>query len=166
MQHTRSDSTDAHRGSRHTSSPRIGYSQNLLHGSNPGASIRSAADHRRNSPIHQPHHRQQGDVLFGTGFSTDIRSAKPVRDRHQVDKSQSNRSVTGVFITQLDPKTTPIRLSDFIRRETGLLVRPEKLNTRYNSYGSFYIPADRNARGVLLNPSLWPRGSKLKPFYS
>ena len=104
--------------------------------------------------------------MHGTGVSSGIRSAKPARDMHRRPHSQPNRSVTGVFVTQLDPKTSPHRLSDFIRRETGISVRPEKLNTKYNSYGSFYIPADRVAREVLLNPALWPRGSKIKPFYS
>lgn len=139
----------------------------MLHGSSSTDSyIRPAAGNRNSSPTHPPYQRQKSDMVHGTGWTTVIKPAKSSKERPQTHSSQSNRMITGVFVTQLDPKTSPMRLKDFIRRETGLHVRPEKLNTKYSTYGSFYIPADRSARDTLLNASLWPRGCKLKPFYS
>ena len=79
---------------------------------------------------------------------------------------QRNRSVTGVFITRLNPRLTSRQIESFIKRETGLKVRPEKLETKYDSYSSFYIPGDSQLRSMLLDASLWPSGALLKPFYS
>ena len=80
--------------------------------------------------------------------------------------AQRNRTVTGVFITRLSPRLTSRQIENFIKRETGLKVRPEKLETKYNSYSSFYIPGDSQIRSMLLNGSLWPSGALLKPLYS
>ena len=117
------------------------------------------------SPIRSRNH-QQSDVIFGTGLSVGIKAASYNKDRHETEATHSNRTVTGVFVTRLSPRTTSGQIEKFVKRETGLCVRAEQLETRYNTYSSFYIPCDRNIRNTLLNASIWSEGILLKPFYS
>ena len=108
---------------------------------------------------------QKDDVVFGRGFSTNIRSVgKP--SKHSTATKQNQRRITGVFLTRLAPKTSAAQVALHVRKETGLTVRPEKLETKYNTYSSFYIPGDQRCRDELFCKDLWPMGSLLKPFYS
>ena len=66
----------------------------------------------------------------------------------------------------LNPKIIPRQMESFIKRETGLYVKPEKLVTKYSTYSSFYIPCDGPARRSLLDANIWPVGVMLKPYYS
>ena len=107
----------------------------------------------------------KSEVVFGTGIATDIRAVRGRREQ-QSGEQRKARSVTGVFITRLDPRLSAIKLGSFIRRETGLTVRPQKLDTKYQTYSSYYIPSNGHMRQTLMDPSLWPSGTLLKPFYN
>jgi hypothetical protein len=80
--------------------------------------------------------------------------------------SSANKSCTGVFITRFTSHTSPANIETYVRHEAGLSVKAEKLPTKYNSYSSFYIPCSGQIRTKLLDGSIWPRRSLIKPFYS
>ncbi len=109
--------------------------------------------------------RKPTGVIYATGSTMDIKAAHGANPR-QDSGLQRNRTITGVFITRLTPRLTSRQIENYIKRETGLKVRPEKLETKYDSYSSFYIPANSQVRSMLLDGSLWPSGALLKPFYS
>ena len=109
--------------------------------------------------------RKSNDVIYATGSTMDIKAAHGSNPRKDSGPHR-NRTVTGVFITRLNPRLTSRQIESFIKRETGLKVRPEKLETKFDSYSSFYIPGDGHIRSMLLDGSLWPSGALLKPFYS
>ena len=110
--------------------------------------------------------RRHKDVIYGAGLSSEIRVATHRRDSKREVAKQDHKTVTGVFITRLDPRISPRKIQDYIKRETGIHVNVEKLDTKYNTYSSFYVPADKQVRATLLNAWLWPEGAMLKPFYS
>ena len=106
-------------------------------------------------------HRQQSSnkVIFGKGKSTGIRA---INDRSK--QSNGNKSITGTFISRLDPRTTSRGLALYIHREFGLTVRPEKLTNRSGLCSSFYIPGNRVLRQKLMDADMWPEGTLIKPF--
>ena len=110
-------------------------------------------------------YQRDSSVLIGQGQRTSIRAMGNQRgptSRH----SQGNKTITGVFITRLDPSTTEHQISQHIKKETGMSVRAEKLATKYPSYSSFHIRGDRYTRDCMLEPSLWPSGALIKLFHS
>jgi hypothetical protein len=121
--------------------------------------------HRTSSPLPN-RHQKQNKVIIGNGPNTDIAAAHNNRDRNNSKNDYNNRSVTGVFVTRLSPRTTSRQMEICIRKQTGLGVRAEKLVTRFDSYNSFYIPCENNIRSTLLDACIWPRGVMVMPFYS
>ena len=107
---------------------------------------------------------KNSSVINGTGKSTGVRTAAVTKRPNSRD--MTNRTVTGVFVSRLDPYTTPKQIYLHIKRMTGYICRPEKLQTKYGGYSSFYILADVLHRRVLLDPQLWPSGTLLKLFYN
>lgn len=102
--------------------------------------------------------------VTGTGKSTCVRSSEKTNPRSPYQRG--NRTVTGVFVTRLGPYTTTNQLFQHIRTATGCTCQPEKLQTKYGGYSSFYIAADRKLRATLLDPQIWPPRVLVKPFYS
>ena len=68
-------------------------------------------------------------------------------------------------MTRLSSRTTTQQVERNVHVETGLTVRAEKLDTRYNTYCSFYIKGDRRLRDQLLSADIWPEGTLVKPFF-
>ena len=101
-------------------------------------------------------------VVFGSGVRTGIR-AIPKDAKSNV---RGNQVITGVFVTRLDPNTSPREIQQHIKTETGMFTKPEKLQTKYPTYTSFYIPGDKLTRDRLLEPTLWPAGTLVKLFRS
>ena len=117
--------------------------------------------HKNNNDVSNKASR--GGVIVGRGQSTTIRASN-----HKPSNSKTpnpNRQCIGVFVTRLMPKISVKQIEQFIHVSTGLKVSPEKLETRYNSYASFFIRAEHKVRRVLLDADLWPAGAMLKPFY-
>jgi hypothetical protein len=109
--------------------------------------------------------KQNSDVVFGNGKCTSVRSVNP---HHKVRKTtySGNRLITGVFLSRLHPHTTSRQLQLHIKHETGIDCRPEKLQTKYGGYSSFFIRALGPNRTTIMDTSLWPVGTLVKPFYS
>jgi hypothetical protein len=109
--------------------------------------------------------KQNSGVVFGNGKSTSVRSVNP---QYKVRKTtySGNRHITGVFLSRLHPHTTPRQLQLHIKHETGIDCRPEKLQTKYGGYSSFFIRALGHSRTTIMDTSLWPVGTLVKPFYS
>ena len=102
--------------------------------------------------------------MIGCGNAPGLHVARRHNPRQQT--TGYNRACTGIFVTNLHPRTTSQQLELFIKRETGLRVSAERLKTRYSTYSSFYLPGDQHVRSRLLDPYLWPEDCKVKPYYS
>jgi hypothetical protein len=104
-------------------------------------------------------------VVHGMGSYSTLKSIQ--RAPVSGDRNTSvNRHITGLFITRLDPRTTAKQLELHLKRETGVIVRVEKLRTKYPTYSSFYIRCDGKTRSLLWESSLWPQGSMVKPYFN
>ena len=115
---------------------------------------------KREGPA-KPHRTSaQGGLVFGKGTAPGLQAARPQR------RTSNNRVCSGVFVTNLMPKTTAVQLERYIKRETGHIVPVEKLQTRYNTYSSFYIRCEQPMRKELLSPFLWPEDTKVKLYFS
>ena len=128
------------------------------------------AKKRRMSP--KPQHQKatrssltpdpRNEVIRGKGrYDQKIKPASKHRDREEY----ANRSITGTFISRLSPKASAADIAVFVHRETGLTVRPERLQTKYQSYSSFFIRGNNRQRRTLMSEHLWPRGIIVKAFY-
>ena len=116
------------------------------------------------SAFHNPKGPQKDNVMVGCGTAPGLQVARRGGFRNQ--NSGNNRQCTGIFVTNLHPKTTSQQLDTFIRRETGLKMVSEKLQTRFSTYSSFYIRSDQRNRSMLMDPYLWPEDCKVKPYFS
>ena len=103
-------------------------------------------------------------IVIGNGRGLTLRASN--QNTKAMVNSNPNRTVTGVFITRLDPRTSPHKIELHIRHETGLNVRAEKLDTKWDSYSSFYIGGDRYIRDTIMYPGLWPAGVLVKHYHS
>ena len=112
----------------------------------------------------QSNHKSQDNVIYGQAESTQI---KAMDRKHRYSYSnQSNRVASGIFVTRLNPNTTVRDLQKYIRQETGKIVKPEKLQSKYETYSSFYIPCDQCDRKRFLDKALWPKRTLVKIFYN
>ena len=97
-----------------------------------------SAPYVRHSSPSPNHHRKKSGLIYGSGQCTNV---KAVGRGHssRYPRSNPNRTITGVFITRLDPATTTRQLYYHVKQETGLSVNPEKLDTKFSTYSSFYM---------------------------
>jgi hypothetical protein len=72
----------------------------------------------------------------------------------------------GVFVTRLQSSTTANDINKHVCRETGLIVKSEKLKTKFSTYASFCIPGNLNQNAKLLISTVWPKGCLVKAFYT
>ena len=96
-----------------------------------------------------------------TGSHGILRAAKSPYERN----SYGNRSITGVFVSRMDSKTSCANVAVHVRRQLCMVVRPEKIWSKCGHYASFYIRCERNQRQDLLDRNLWPRGATVKPYF-
>ena len=103
-------------------------------------------------------------VVIATGHSFAIRAASPVPVNREWKR---NQNCIDVFVSRPEPKTTQRSIQKHLQLETGFLVHPEKLATRYKEYASFFIRGDKKVRDTLrlMDPNLWPARTLLKPFF-
>lgn len=104
-------------------------------------------------------HKEQAHI--GTGKPGGLKAVPRASNRPQ---QNPNRSITGVFISRLQAKTTAAQIAVHIRRETGKTVKPEKLQTKFPNYSSFYIPCSGSNRSNMMDLNLWPKGALVKPY--
>ena len=107
---------------------------------------------------------QKETIMVGCGSAPGLQAAR----RHGPRKTSGsyNRSCTGIFVTNLHPKTSPAQVESFVKRETGHKIVAERLQTKYSSYSSFFIRGDQRLRSDLMDPYLWPADCKVKPYFS
>ena len=103
-------------------------------------------------------------VIYGQAESTQIK-AMDRKHRHSYS-NQSNRVASGIFVTRLNPNTTVRDLQKYVRQETRKTVKPEKLQSKYETNSSFYIPCDQSDRKRFLDKALWPKRLLVKLFYN
>ena len=80
--------------------------------------------------------------------------------------SPHNRTCTGLFVTRLHAKTKEAELEKYIWLNSGYNIKAEQLQTRYNTYSSFGIRADKKLRDALMDPDIWPPKSMVKYFFN
>ena len=80
--------------------------------------------------------------------------------------SPHNRTCTGLFVTRLHAKTKEAELEKYIWLNSGYNIKAEQLQTRYNTYSSFFIRADKKLRDALMDPDIWPPKSMVKYFFN
>jgi len=115
--------------------------------------------------------QQSKKPLIGNGSFAHLKSANHKTNTHQQDgyrrEQGPNRTITGVFISRLHKRTSPENIAKHIRQEINMTVNPEKLQTKFDTYSSFYIRCQSaTQRRTLMDTNLWPNGSLIKPFYS
>ncbi len=105
-------------------------------------------------------------VIIGKGHSSSLKVAQRDRNNNRPadDSARVNRQCTGLFVSRLSPRTTINNIQQHVRRETGLSIRAEKLDTRFGSYSSFFIRGDRRLRDQLMSAHIWPEGTFIKLF--
>lgn len=125
---------------------------------------RITTDHRRRFPTQDRGSiRQSDDVVIGQARTSLLVSAQQATQRHH--GNSGNRRCTGLFVSRLAPRCTVDQLSTFVYQTTGHTVRPERLQTRYDSYSSFYIRCDGSLRRDLMDAHIWPSGALVKLFF-
>ena len=120
--------------------------------------------HLKNADPSVPSQQKHLQVVFGSGHSNVLKAA--LKTTRQNNSNSNNRECIGVFLSRFAPKTTVKAIAQHISSETGLTVQPEKLITRYSSYSSFFIRANKQVRATLLYPDLWPTRTLLKPYFA
>ena len=109
-----------------------------------------------------PWHKD-GKIIVGTGHSGGLKVVQP---RRQLDSERQSRRITDVFLSRLGPSTSCAQIATQVRRETGLNVNPKKIKSKYDSYSSFYIRAERRDTSILMDGNIWPTGTLAKSFFS
>ena len=120
-------------------------------------------DEHRNSQSNPQSFSTRDTAVLGMSIAPGLRA---VTNHSQKTTKSMNRTCTGVFVTRLKPHTTSSNVEAFLRQELGLSVKAEKLQTRYNTYSSFYIACSGHNRAKLIDGTVWPKGSLIKPFFS
>ena len=119
------------------------------------ASTRDSQDHRPAGGS-----GKGSDVIIGSGTRFSLLAAK----KYRKDSQHPGRRTTGVFVSRLTPNTRADAISAHIRKETGLQVRCEPVQTKHDSYSSFHIHASRrDVIGQLLDTDLWPKNILVRP---
>lgn len=128
--------------------------------------------HQQNSQLQQrtQRHTNTSDIVIGSGAHS-LKAAQSVTSysgsrTHKDMETRQPKQCTGVFVSRLKPKTSCDNVASHVWSVAGHRVDVEKLQTRYQSYTSFYVKCSRHIRMDLLNGELWPSGALIKPFYS
>ena len=69
-----------------------------------------------------------------------------------------------MFVSRFHSRTTVKEIVDHVCRETGLTLRVERLQSRYDSYASFCIYASTRLNKMLLDPFIWPSGTVIRDY--
>ena len=120
-------------------------------------------DEHRNNQSNPQRFSTHDTAVQGLSTAPGLRA---VTNHSQKTAMPMNRTCTGILVTRLKPHTTSSNVEAFLRQELGLSVKAEKLQTRYNTYSSFYIACSGHIRAKLIDGTVWPIGSLIKPFFS
>ena len=79
-------------------------------------------------------------------------------------KARSGRFVC-VFVTRLDPSTSPEELESFMMDSHKLAAKCTQLTTKHDSYASYKVEVMCDNVAELYNPEKWPAGVYLRKFF-
>ena len=122
--------------------------------------------HGQNKHSVIPKQSLTNQFIIGKGPGTSVQ-AHSQRQKTHVAKDSDIKPVTGIFVSRFKPHMTSSQVDNYVRLHFGVHVRSEKLQTRYKSYSSFYIRADRKLRELFLKAqaeSIWSSGLLVKPY--
>ena len=80
-------------------------------------------------------------------------------------KVKSGRFVS-VFVSRLDPNTSPSALEQCIMDTHKLAAKCTQLKVKYNSYTSFKVEVMCDSVSIFYNPEKWPAGLYLRKFFN
>jgi hypothetical protein len=103
------------------------------------------------------------NIIIGSGPATSLRAA--THNSKSDQQSNPNRSCSGIFLSRLHPRTTIKQIETHLHTITGNKLYVMKIETRFDTYASFFIRADRHVRNTLLDPCVWPNGSLVKLYF-
>ena len=118
------------------------------------------------------------DTAERRGDNFEIWDRNRRRKRAQQDKLITGRktgSVLGaipkvkkcsIFVSRLNPSIAKDKVKDFVSGIIGgdtCIV--EKLQTKFDSYASFYVSCDDKHKDKVLDPDMWESGILVRPFY-
>ena len=106
-----------------------------------------------------------GEVRIGKGPTSSLQA--DTQARTHFPRNDTTKEVTGIFMTRFKPKITANQVDNYINLNFGVEVKSEKTRTRYDTYSSFYIRADRPLRDMFLNQQgvqIWSSGLLVKPY--
>jgi len=98
-------------------------------------------------------------VVYGKGASSLSMKTGPGR------QNRPNRVCTGLFVTRLHRRITPAQLDKHVHLASGYTIKAEKLETKHDSYSSFFVRAFRSLRDALMDPDIWPTNSMVRLFF-
>ena len=67
-------------------------------------------------------------------------------------------------VLRFHSRTTVKKIVDHVCRETGITLRVESLQTRYDSHAFFYIYASTWLNKMLLAPFIWSSGTVIRDY--
>ena len=104
---------------------------------------------------------------IGSGTFSGLKAVNPYHkygDNTQNQRHQTSKICLGVFISRMAPKTSADVIDEHVYWDLGHKVRCEKLDTKYNTYTSFFIRCDGRLKSQLLDARNWPKNALVKPF--
>ena len=99
--------------------------------------------------------RTDNQVIIGKGQCQSL----GVVNRRNTQRNtwhMASGQITDVFITRLKPIVTKKNLEFHIKHNTGYNVKPERWATKYQTYGSYFIPSNNTVCTAILYADLWP----------
>ncbi len=111
----------------------------------------------------RPSSRDKPALVIGSCIQSRLKASLPKTRAN--DNRKPNRSCTGIFVTRLQPKCSTSQVATHIKDISGANTKPEKLQTKYDSYSSFYIRCNNQLRNSLMKPTSWPSGVMVKLFF-
>ena len=135
-------------------------------------------EHPTGSSPPQPSNATVTDTAERRGDNFEIWDRNRRRKRAQQDKLITGRktgSVLGaipkvkkcsIFVSRLNPSIAKDKVKDFVSGIIGgdtCIV--EKLQTKFDSYASFYVSCDDKHKDKVLDPDMWESGILVRPFY-
>ncbi|XP_064596696.1 uncharacterized protein LOC135463368 [Liolophura sinensis] len=101
----------------------------------------------------------------GNDFTTVIRNKPRPNKKHELRGLRTYPPVE-IFITRLEPTTTSNDVIQYVKDNSGVNVECKRLDTKYDTYASFWIRVTGKVSNMLLRSSFWPDEVLVRKFYN
>ena len=111
----------------------------------------------------------------GNGWTTVHRNRPPRRRRDNTVTGTKSGNELGaipklkkcsIFVSRLNPSVSVAKILEFVKQIIdNSECHVEKLNTKFDTYASFYVSCEDKFKEKLLDPVMWESGILVKPFY-